>query len=170
MIEISFLIAQFRALLITSLPIIEALMDEDIDITGTLADDWIEANWELLIESYLFKVAAKRCYVQTYGEAAELYPFSSRAFYPEQETTHKILCLPKNTDFVFDYNLNQNIKLTKDVDFYFEEFVTMDTSIFEGKIKKMSFASEPYDYVECRINNQPVLLKVEDCFFYVVEA
>lgn len=170
MIEISFLINEFRLLLMNSLPIIETLMDQDIDITGTLADDWIEANWELLIESYLFKVVGKQSYIQIYGEGSEIYPFSSRAFYPEQETTHKILCLPKNTDFVFDYNSNQNIKLTKDVDFYFEEFVTMDTFVSEGKIKNMSFASEPYDYVECAINNQPVLLKVEDCLFYVVEV
>lgn len=170
MIEISFLINEFRLLLINCFPCVNNLIGKEIDVTGTLEDDFIEATWELLIESYLFKVVGKQSYIQIYGEGAEIYPCSSRAFYPEQETTHKISCLPQNTDFVFNYYSDQNIKLTKDVDFDFIQFVTMKPSVFEGEIKNSVLAEEPYDYVECEIYNKRVLFKVEDCFFYVVEA
>ena len=50
------------------------------DPTGSLKDDWMQANWELIVEGLL---SDGRLVLEPYGEGADCNGASSRVLYPD---------------------------------------------------------------------------------------
>lgn len=57
-------------------------------------NDWLQANWEILVESCLGN--GKRILLEPYGEGADCNGDSSRVFEPNKIATHRIICRGKN--------------------------------------------------------------------------
>jgi len=75
--------------------------------------DWIEANWEMLVEKKLLNLDE---YLEPYGSGADIYGASDRITEPENGSTHRVIINSLNGDEVYDF-LN-------------EEFITLNNNIF----------------------------------------
>jgi hypothetical protein len=63
-------------------------------------NDWLQANWEILIERKILKIDQ---YLEFYGEGADFNGASSRITDPTSSPTYKIQVLPKNGSSVYDF-------------------------------------------------------------------
>ncbi|WPP50689.1 hypothetical protein [Catalinimonas niigatensis] len=63
-------------------------------------DDWLQANWEILVEARLFYDQNKinKLILEVYGNGADFNGASSRVFAPEAKATHYI-CINQNYKF-----------------------------------------------------------------------
>jgi hypothetical protein len=91
----------------------EAKQSEDI------LYDWLQANWEMVIESALFYGSNR--FLPIYGQGADLAAGSSRVSNPKAIATDKIYCTSR--ELVFDYISKTNIDVEQ---LEFEEFVSWD--------------------------------------------
>lgn len=82
--------------------------------------DWLQGNWELLVEAPLLQKS--NIFLEIYGEGADCNDVSSRVCFPEATATHKISLQSKTEDSVYDYLNECWIDLKKE-EFFFEEFV-----------------------------------------------
>lgn len=89
MIAIKTLLQNYSQFLSVNWKQIDAL--EQLDSTGSFKMDWMQANWELLVEGHL---KCRETNLEVYGEGADCNPKSSRVLYPERLPTHKITCFP----------------------------------------------------------------------------
>jgi hypothetical protein len=66
---------------------------ECFDARGFMSD-WLQANWELLVEVPFFEsMRPRNAYLEPYGEGAECNDPSSRVWNPDALSTHRIVCL-----------------------------------------------------------------------------
>ena len=86
----------FKLFLEKNFDIINGLFDSNSE----LINDWLQANWELMVEAILFPKSDK--YLEVYGEGADCNPNSSRVWKPEILPTHAIFCVPKFGNSLFD--------------------------------------------------------------------
>lgn len=161
MTEISDIIFEFRSFLLQCWP--NFLEIQRYDMTCTFQENYSEALWELLIQTYLCSKLHFPVRIRSYNQNAgiDLYSRSDRAFFPNDKVTHEVICLPKNGQYIFDFREKTNIVLTKNDYFKFTGFVTFaEDEIFY-------FEEPPLDYVRCDVNGIERVLKVEDCNFYI---
>jgi hypothetical protein len=82
--------------------------------------DWLQASWEMLVESALFY--GFKNYLPIYGQGADLgINKSSRVSSPSATPTHKITCTSR--DVAYDHLSKARIQINS---FEFEEFVSLD--------------------------------------------
>ncbi|WDE07038.1 hypothetical protein SG34_009185 [Thalassomonas viridans] len=105
--------------------------DEDLN------NDWLQANWELLVESPL-TTGDKRVFLPCYGEGAEGY--SDRIFNPDADITHEIRCKGKDATKVFDHISKRYIEFT-DEGFIFNRFICVD-------VNDDYIESCPFDFIQ----------------------
>jgi hypothetical protein len=165
MIKISHFIFEFRSFINRCWPNI--LSTKEWDYTNKFQENWVETLWELLLETLVLgrlpdgeNFATIRCYYDNKG--IELYPTSNRAFFPECEVTHEVVCLPKNGQYVFDFREKTNFILTQGDRFNFKQFITFSE---DNDIPYRE--APPFDYVGCDVNDIERVLKVEECNFYI---
>lgn len=89
--------------------------------TGSFVIDWLQANWEMLVEGAL---PPKPIYLEVYGEGADCNGASSRVYHPDAVATHRVVCLPRH-DTVTDLLSTNLCPLTK-TGLALEQLVTMD--------------------------------------------
>ena len=53
-------------------------------------DDWLQANWELLVETSLYNTLFETVSLQVYGHGADLNGESSRVLFPDLQQTHSV--------------------------------------------------------------------------------
>lgn len=58
----------------------------------TLIGDWMQSNWEILVEAVLFPGGSG--FLEVYGDGADCNGASSRVFLPKAQPTHRIRCSP----------------------------------------------------------------------------
>lgn len=76
-------------------------------------NDFIQGNWELLIESSL------DVFLPSFGEGSDLNGISSRVTYPTKEPTHTVVCrLNKESECLYTGELQKDLR-----GFYVEKFV-----------------------------------------------
>ena len=116
--------------------------------------DWIQANWEILIER---KILPWGNYLEVYGSGADFNGTSSRITDIDSLPTHTVYVnnLKKIKDFV-----NNEIMETSSFEFKFEEFVSIQND-FYAFVPPFKFVM-----VSDRDNKERVFL-IDDIFFDV---
>lgn len=89
-----------------------------------LMNDWLQANWELLVEQQILK---PNDYLEVYGEGADLIGTSSRITIPEALSNYKIEVKPKNKNYVFDILNNEKTPLEN---VCFDKFVGFENNFY----------------------------------------
>ena len=84
------------------------LLDAECNV-DSLVPDWMQANWEMIVEGPLLK---NGIYLEVYGDGAEANGGSSRILYPQAMATHRICCTATNP--VCDLLNNTYINIAKD--------------------------------------------------------
>ncbi len=89
--------------------------------TGSFVIDWLQANWEMLVEGAL---PPKGTYLEVYGEGADCNGTSSRVYLPDATATHRVVCLPRH-DAVTDL-LSADLSPLPKTGLVLEQLVTME--------------------------------------------
>ena len=119
MISINNLLAQFSSLLVLCWENLLQLVKEDS--SGSLKDDWLQANWELIVEGLLDD---KNIVLEAYGDGADCNGESSRVLYPERQPTHRLICRPLDSKYIYDALSKKSLDITKN-DIIFDRFVSI---------------------------------------------
>ena len=93
----------------------------EYDTSGSLNEDWLQANWELLVEGLLGK---EDLVLEVYGDGADCNGESSRVLYPNWLPTHKIICMSTDNNQVYDI-LNKRQLDTSKNEIVFDRFVSI---------------------------------------------
>jgi len=92
------------------------------DQTGTLKDDWLQANWELIVEGMLGDISI---FLTPYGDGADCNGASSRVLFPSKVETHIVVVTPQKGKTIYDH-LNKEALDTSSEGIVFDKFVCMD--------------------------------------------
>lgn len=77
----------------------EVLMNRDYTTDESSVNDWLQANWELLVERKVLKINE---YLEVYGDEADFNGDSSRITDPDASPNYKVRVKPKIGNEVFD--------------------------------------------------------------------
>jgi hypothetical protein len=119
MISINNLLTQFSSLLVLYWENLLLLVKEDS--TGSLKDDWLQANWELIVEGLLDD---KNIVLEVYGDGADCNGESSRVLYPDRQPTHRLICKPLDGNYIYDVLNEKSLDITQG-DIIFDRFVSI---------------------------------------------
>ena len=97
-------------------------------------DDWLQANWEILVET---KICEPNQFLQFYGEGGNCYDEFSRITYYQKLPTHKIICELTEAS-TFDFYNNKEVK--KLDSYTFNSFLNISNTV--------AYYKPPFDYVE----------------------
>lgn len=83
----------FRDFLIKAWPIfLQQLNYLPLGEQEYLIDDWLQANWELLVERILCQ---PKQFLLAYNNGGDANGASDRIIFPQYKATHQVVCLPK---------------------------------------------------------------------------
>ncbi|MEO9511833.1 MAG: hypothetical protein ABJP86_08940 [Flavobacteriaceae bacterium] len=91
---------------------------ENSDYLRELQNDYLQANWEILVESVICKPGKE--FLEIYGEGADCNRNSSRVCFPKKMATHKIKVKPKYSIEILDRITEESIELQE---YFFNSFV-----------------------------------------------
>ncbi|VEF26714.1 Uncharacterised protein [Shewanella baltica] len=94
---------------------------EDTDFQNDLKDDWLEVNWELIVESH-FNVGKERINLSRYGAGAA--GRFDRVFIEGAQETHEVKCFADKNNTLFNIVDGINIVVPKE-GFTFRRFVSI---------------------------------------------
>lgn len=115
-VNINVLLGFFRLFLESNLAKLISRIDDE------LIDDWLQSNWEILVESQVCKPGTE--FLEVYGEGADCNASSSRVWLPDALPTHRILvCLEKDSTNLLTGSV---INKTSNVPIVFDRFVSWD--------------------------------------------
>ena len=140
----------FTDFLVKSWSSLSDLMDDhDWDDDGDFTSDWMQVNWEFLVERELIKGQ---------GFLTEI-EWSARVTYPQAKATHKVICKVKDPVILIDW-----IKKTENhegEDLILEGFLTPVETSFG--------LYPPFDYADIRtIDNKKIYrAPLNQCQFYI---
>ena len=138
----------FVSLLCLYWPSIEQLICADA--TRSFKDDWLQANWELIVERQL---GSSDTYLEVYGDGADCNDTSSRVLFPNENATHNLILKPKNKDNVYDI-LGEIYIDNKDNDIIFQKFVTI-------KEDGWYYEEPPFDMVEALYRDEIIIVNFD---------
>jgi len=133
---------QYMDFLNASLPHCRAMltgMDEEEEVLY----DWLQASWEMLVESKMFY--GTKNYLPIYGQGADLgINNSSRVSSPTVAPTHKVVCSGQQP--VYDVLSRNKIDVNN---FEFEEFVSLDDDWYslENTLTHVLISQHDNEYV-----------------------
>jgi hypothetical protein len=130
----NFLVVSWDAFMVFNKERYIANIDEKDIIIEERTNDWLQANWEILIESVILYGLNE--FIEVYGFGADTNGASSRVSFPEAKATYRIICKPRNGDKVKDLFSNEfkSMDNTK-----FEQFVNWGGTYYQ--------VNPPFDYV-----------------------
>lgn len=120
------------------------------DRTGSFLEDWLQANWELIVEGSLYD---KGVVLEPYGEGADCNGGSSRVFYPDRDPTHRLVCVSRKNDGVFD-SLNQK-EVFLDGGAVFDRFVSIGDDGWYYEVP-------PFDKILSEFDGEAVVIGFDD--------
>ena len=132
---------------------------EHLDTAGFM-NDWVQANWELLVEMP-FRDSAGNVYLEPYGEGAECNDPSSRVWNPEALPTHRVVCIATEATVMVDLLTEREIDTDRGLVVFDRFAVHSSTGWYEE--------APPFDCVPCYHGNQVVLVRA-DVVSFVIEA
>lgn len=86
----------------------QLLLNRDYTSNEDSINDWLQANWELLVERKILKVNE---YLEVYGEGADYNGSSSRIVDPEVLANFKVITKSRHGDQVLDILNNEQVSL-----------------------------------------------------------
>lgn len=122
------------------------------DTTGSFIPDWLQSNWELIVESKLLN-SEKQSALEVYGDGADANGDSSRILYPNLLPTNKITCIAKSMNLIDE--LTGNILKVKNIDF--DRFVTIKDGWY--------LEATPFDKVLGFLDGKEVVINLSDIIF-----
>lgn len=126
-------------------PSIEQLISTDA--TGSFKDDWLQANWELIVERQLM---SSDMYLEVYGDGADCNDASSRGLFPEKIATHIIVLKSNSEDEVYDI-LGESYIDSDDDNIIFQRFVTI-------KEDGWYYEETPFDMIEALYKDETIVV------------
>jgi len=122
--------------------------------TVGLVDDWLQANWELLVEAAVCPEPGQ--FLEFYGEGADCNGASSRVWMPEAQPTHRIYCVPKEGGAVLDVLTAEPIAMNR---WAFGQLVNWDGERYgQGK---------PFDHVLLEHRDEIAIVSCADVAFEI---
>jgi hypothetical protein len=106
------------------------------DFKDDLKDDWLEANWELIVESH-FNMGNERVNLSRYGAGAA--GKFDRVFIENAQETHEVKCFSNKNNVLFDVVDGVNIAVPAE-GFTFRRFVTIKNGWY--------FQETPFDMIQ----------------------
>lgn len=85
----------------------QLLLNRDYTSNEDSINDWLQANWELLVERKVLKVNE---YLEVYGEGADYNGISSRITDSEALPNFKVIVKTKNGNSIFDVLNNEQVR------------------------------------------------------------
>lgn len=120
-------------------------------------DDWLQANWELLIERGL----GVGVFLEAYGNGADCCGASSRITFSEELPTHSIVCKSKIDEPLNDIWSAKKARGRNSV-LVFDRLVSRTSDGWYAE-------APPFDKVLCLLDGDEVILDLGDLEFSVVE-
>ncbi len=90
MLEITDAVHAFRRAVLAAYPAVDGLARQD----RSLVADWLQANWETIVEASIAPHLGVR--LEIYGDGADCNERSSRVWRPQDVTTHQVVCVSPN--------------------------------------------------------------------------
>lgn len=151
--DISAAVLAFRGVIAAGWECVSDLAEADQ--TGSLRDDWLQANWEMIVENSL--APTLKIILEPYGEGADCNVEGSRVSRPHLLPTHRVICFSKGGGQPVDVFTGEPLNGSA----FFDRLCTRsDNWAKEGP---------PFDHVA--IQDIPhALLKVDDVTFSMVGA
>lgn len=120
--------------------------------------DWMQANWEQLVECSISKKINKEIRLEVYGEGADANGESSKILFPNDLPTHvvKFKLKGKSKDILNSRDLES------DEYFEIEEFVAEKDGWYSTE--------DPFDYILFDCDGQQSLISVNEVDFYLRET
>lgn len=119
-------------------------------------DDWLQANWELLVERGL----GVRVFLEPYGNGADCYGKSARVTFNTELPTHSIICKSKSDRPLLDLLTKKELK---EETLVFERLVTMTDDGWYADIT-------PFDKVLCLADDDEVIFNFDELEFSLSES
>ncbi|MBS4042942.1 MAG: hypothetical protein KGZ59_03925 [Chitinophagaceae bacterium] len=111
-------------------------------------DNWLQANWEVLVEA---KLTGVNEFLEAYGNGADCNSSSSRICYADKLPTHRIKCA--NTT-IRDIIKNKKIVIEN---MYFDRFISIEN--------KYPIVVPPFDYVLLTSDDDTAIVSVNEVIF-----
>lgn len=151
MANINKIVRQFKLFVETSWPSVMSVFEENSEAENLLSD-WLQANWELIVEASIFQGGSG--YLEVYGDGADCNDPSSRVWMPEAVTTHRIFCRSGTGKSVKDFVTETHVEID---DLSFEHFVSWDGSLYSH--------SPPFEYVLMSNDKDIFIIQLDDISF-----
>ena len=123
---------------------------ESSDTTESFKNDWLQANWELIVERQL---GGFDLYLEAYGDGADCNGESSRVLFPKKQATHNIILSPKNEDKIYGFLGEGDIDNTFG-EVIFQRFVTI-------KENGWYYEEPPFDMIEAFYRDQVIIVEFD---------
>lgn len=157
MIEVNDIVMKFQNFLLSGWEAFEVFNENFLyDEKEEKVNDWLQANWELLVESTLTGVNE---YLEVYGYGADCNGASSRVTFPDKLATHRIVCNAHGGHLLRDV-VSEEMKSIKNM--AFQSFVKWDGSYYQ--------ILPPFDYVLLSNDIENILVNVKDVYFDIVRV
>lgn len=127
------------------------------DVTGEFLINWMQANWEMIVEASI--PPQHGVYLEHYGIGADCNGNSCRVWYPEAVSNFQAICVPKSKTKVIEVISGQEL-FEKD-EYVFDEFCTIKDNWFEQ--------SPPFDHVKIQTKGtslpEPCIISLDTISF-----
>lgn len=153
MIDVNKIVLSFQNFLESCFEIVEKNIESSSDDTEQeeILNDFLQANWELLVESIICESGKE--FLAVYGDGADCNGASSRVCFPQKIATHKIECMG-NSDMIIDRLSGKKIKPQE---YAFHSFISYsDDGYFQGL---------PFNGVLLEGNNDIAVVDISDIYF-----
>ena len=128
------------------------------DQTSSLKDDWLQANWELLVEGFLLE--EEQVYLEVYGDGADINGSSSRVLYEDKLPTHIVHCIPKKNKTLTDCLTKKEVLFPKE-GASFDRFVSMEKN-------NWYIENIPFNKALVVLQNKEIVIDVDDLDFILI--
>lgn len=131
----------------------QLLLNRDYTSNEDSINDWLQANWELLVERKVLRINE---YLEVYGEGADYYGSSSRIADPEALPDFKVVAKSRSGNIILDILNNEQITLEN---LTFEKLVGFKNGfyILEPEFKYVLFTDDNFGLER--------VVKIEDVVF-----
>lgn len=149
--NLNVVIEQFRSFLNQNLDNVNEMLEPDI------VNDWIQANWEILVESKLCVCADQ--FLAVYGDGADCNESSSRVWNPSSMPTHQLVC-----SFTEDA-VDQLSKKPVDNILGFNKYLEFESFCSWDNTSNQYAFDTPLEYAICNFNDDLLIVGIEKIKF-----
>ena len=136
-------------------PFIECIQSFEEHIKEDFIDNWLQFNWELLVE---YPLCDYHEYLQAYWNGADCNGLSDRVLNSKASATHKIICTSKTGTTLTNKFDNKPIEIEK---LNFQKFVS-----YQGNTTYLDIP--PFNFILLEGNEELVIVEISEVIFKIV--